>query len=49
MDLNTRGLVNYLLLPVSGIFYFLSTLRKFLYQVGLLTVRHFDVPVIVVG
>ena len=49
MDLNTHGLVNYLLLPVSAIFYFLSTLRKFLYQVGLLTVRHFDVPVIVVG
>ncbi|HIG88885.1 MAG TPA: tetraacyldisaccharide 4'-kinase, partial [Candidatus Thioglobus sp.] len=49
MDLNTRGLVNYLLLPISGVFYLLSTFRKFFYQIGLFTTHHFDVPVIVVG
>lgn len=49
MDLNTRRLTNYLLLPVSGIFYVLSAFRRFFYRVGLLTITRFNVPVVVVG
>jgi tetraacyldisaccharide 4'-kinase len=49
MDLNIRGLANYLLLPVSGVFYLLSRVRKFLYQINLLTTYNFNVDVIVVG
>jgi len=49
MNLNNRGLVNYLLLPVSGIFYLLTHIRKFFYQVRLLTTYDFNVDVIVVG
>jgi tetraacyldisaccharide 4'-kinase len=49
MSLDTRGIVNYLLLPVSGIFYLLSRFRKFLYKVKLLTTYDFNVDVIVVG
>lgn len=49
MNLNNRGLVNYLLLPVSGIFYLLSRIRKFFYQAKLLTTYNFNVDVVVVG
>ena len=49
MNLNTRSIVNYLLLPVSVVFYLLSLVRKFLYRIGLLPIHHFDVPVVVVG
>jgi tetraacyldisaccharide 4'-kinase len=49
MDLNTRQLGNYLLLPVSVVFYLLSLVRKFLYRIGLLSTYHFDVAVVVVG
>lgn len=49
MDLNTRRLTNYLLLPVSGIFYVLSAFRRFFYRVGLLTIARFNVSVVVVG
>ncbi|ALE52068.1 tetraacyldisaccharide 4'-kinase [Candidatus Thioglobus autotrophicus] len=49
MDLNTRGVVNYLLWPVSGVFYALSKLRRALYRWGILQTHHFQVPVIVVG
>jgi len=49
MDLNTRRLTNYLLLPISGIFYVLSAFRRFFYRVGLLTITRFNVPVVVVG
>ncbi|HIC40295.1 MAG TPA: tetraacyldisaccharide 4'-kinase [Piscirickettsiaceae bacterium] len=49
MDLNTRGIVNYLLLPIAGVFYLLSSLRRRLYRIGLIATHHFDVPVIVVG
>lgn len=49
MDLNARGLINYLLLPISTIFYLLSFVRKSLYQLGFLSTQHFNVPVIVVG
>jgi len=41
--------MNYLLLPVSGIFYVLSAFRRFFYRVGLLTITRFNVPVVVVG
>ena len=49
MDLNTRGIVNYLLLPIAGVFYLLSSLRRRLYRIGLFSTHYFDVPVIVVG
>ncbi len=49
MNLDNRGLINYLLLPVSGIFYLLSRARKFLYQTNLLTTVNFSTNVIVVG
>ena len=49
MDLNNRGFVNYLLLPVSGVFYLLSRIRKYLYQTKLLTTHNPNVGVIVVG
>ncbi len=49
MNLNKRGLVNYLLLPVSGVFYLLSCIRRFLYQTKLLTTYRFNTNVIVVG
>lgn len=49
MNLNTRGIVNYLLLPVSGVFYLLSILRRVFYLIGVLPRQHFHVPVIVVG
>ncbi len=49
MNLNKRGIINYLLLPVAAIFYLLSTFRRLFYQIGLLTTHHFKVPVIVVG
>ncbi|BAF61875.1 tetraacyldisaccharide 4'-kinase [Candidatus Vesicomyidisocius calyptogenae] len=49
MDLNTRGIINYLLLPISGIFYLASVLRKWLYQVNFFKVKKFKCPVIVVG
>lgn len=49
MDLNTRGVVNYFLWPVSGVFYALSKLRRALYRWGVLPTHHFPIPVIVVG
>ncbi|CAC9575930.1 Tetraacyldisaccharide 4'-kinase (EC 2.7.1.130) [uncultured Gammaproteobacteria bacterium] len=49
MDLNIRSTVNYLLLPVSVVFYLLSFVRKILYRIGLLSTYHFDAPVVVVG
>jgi tetraacyldisaccharide 4'-kinase len=38
-----------LLLPLSGIYWFLITLRRFLYQIGLFGRHKAAVPVIVVG
>jgi len=38
-----------LLLPLSGLYWLLITLRRFLYQIGLLGRWHASVPVIVVG
>lgn len=49
MNLNNRGLVNYLLLPISGVFYLFSRIRKFFYQAKLLTTHTFNTDVIVVG
>ncbi len=49
MNLNTRSVTNYLLLPVSGVFYLTSILRKWLYQVNFFKVQKFKHPVIVVG
>ncbi len=49
LDLTKRGLVNYALLPVAGVFYVLSGLRRFLYKIGWFATHHFEVPIIVVG
>ena len=49
MDLNTRGVVNYLLWPVSGVFYVLSKIRRALYHLGIFRTNRFKVPVVVVG
>lgn len=49
MDLNTRSTFNYLLLPISLIFYLLLIVRKALYRVGFFSTHYFDVPVVVVG
>lgn len=49
MDLNTRRTFNYLLLPISLIFYLLSIVRKTLYRIGFFSTHYFDVPVVVVG
>lgn len=49
MDLNTRRIFNYLLLPISLIFYLLSIVRKTLYRIGFFSTHYFDVPVVVVG
>jgi len=49
MDLNRRGFVNYLLLPISAIFYLISIIRRYCYQLGLFNINQFDKPVIVVG
>jgi tetraacyldisaccharide 4'-kinase len=49
MDLNTRGLINYLLLPLVVVFYCLSFLRRSFYKIGLFKTQIFDIPVIVVG
>lgn len=49
MDLNARGFVNYLLLPISGVFYLLSKIRQAFYRIGILRINQFDVPIVVVG
>ncbi len=49
INLHARSIVNYLLLPLSGVFITLSYLRKWFYKVGLFKVHKFAVPVIVVG
>jgi len=42
-------LFTFLLLPLSALFYVLSTIRRYLYQLGLLKVVEVSQPVIVVG
>ncbi|ABL02560.1 lipid-A-disaccharide kinase [Candidatus Ruthia magnifica str. Cm (Calyptogena magnifica)] len=49
MNLNIRGIINYSLLPISGIFYLVSVFRKWLYRVNFFKVQKFKYPVIVVG
>jgi tetraacyldisaccharide 4'-kinase len=49
INLNKRGLINYLLLPVAGIFYILAGIRKKLYIFGIFKSYKAKVPVIIVG
>lgn len=49
MDLNARGFVNYLLLPISWVFYLLSKIRQAFYRIGVFRINQFDVPIVVVG
>jgi tetraacyldisaccharide 4'-kinase len=49
MNLNTRGFVNYLLLPISGVFYLLSKIRQAFYRIRIFRINQFDVPIVVVG
>ena len=49
MNLDTRGIANYLVLPISAVFYIISKIRQTFYQLGIFKVNQFDVPVIVVG
>ncbi len=49
MDLNERRFINYLLLPVAGIFWALNYIRKWFYQIGIFKTHRFDIPIIVVG
>ena len=44
-----RSLFTVLLLPFAGLFYGLSTLRRWAYRLGLLKVAQLPVPVVVVG
>ncbi|MCU7945366.1 MAG: tetraacyldisaccharide 4'-kinase, partial [Candidatus Thiodiazotropha sp. (ex Cardiolucina cf. quadrata)] len=46
---NGWHLLTLLLLPLSGLFCLLSTIRRLFYRIGWLPVRTVDVPVIVVG
>ena len=39
----------WILLPLSGLYWFITTIRRFLYRAGVLKVRGVSVPVIVVG
>ena len=39
----------WVLLPLSGLYWFITTIRRFLYRAGVLKVRGVSVPVIVVG
>ena len=49
MNLEARGLINYLLLPVSALFYLLTSLRRLAYRSQLFKTQSFEKPVIVVG
>jgi tetraacyldisaccharide 4'-kinase len=49
VNLNKKGFLSYILLPISVAFYLLIKLRRALYRIGLLRTYSFDVPVIVVG
>ncbi|GJM07238.1 MAG: tetraacyldisaccharide 4'-kinase [marine bacterium B5-7] len=44
-----RAWLSCLLLPLSGVFWLLTTLRRFAYRVGILRTTQLSVPVIVVG
>jgi len=46
---NKKNFMNYLLLPLSGVFYLLVQLRTWLYKVGFFEIYNSKIPVIVVG
>lgn len=41
--------VGWLLIPLSWLFALIAAVRRLAYRVGVLTVHHFDIPIIVVG
>lgn len=49
MNLNKKSLLSYILLPVSVVYYLLTSFRRLLYRFNFLTIYNFDIPVIVVG
>lgn len=49
MNLNKRGLLNFVLLPISLIYFILVTIRRFSYTLGLRKIYHFKKTIIVVG
>jgi tetraacyldisaccharide 4'-kinase len=49
VNLNTKGFINYLILPVSAIFYALFKIRCFFYKVGLFKTHKFNTPIVIVG
>jgi tetraacyldisaccharide 4'-kinase len=49
VNLDKKGFLSYLLLPISVAFYFLSNARRYLYQIGFFRSYNFKAPVIVVG
>jgi tetraacyldisaccharide 4'-kinase len=49
IDFQQKKFLNYLLLPLSLLFFVLSSGRKWLYKVGFKKTTHFEVPIIVVG
>lgn len=44
-----RGFINYLLLPLAGVFYILSSIRKYLYHFKIFKSYKSEKPVIIVG
>jgi tetraacyldisaccharide 4'-kinase len=49
VNLDKRGLLSYILLPVSVVFFVLSNVRLMLYKFGLFKTHDFDIPIVVVG
>lgn len=49
MFLDKRTLLNYLLLPISWLFYLISTIRRYFYKLNILKTYKFNKPIIVVG
>lgn len=49
MNLNSRGIINYLLLPLSWVFYLASRVRFLLYSLGVFGQYHSTKPIIIVG
>jgi len=44
-----KGLLNYLLLPLSGLFYLVSTIRRYSYHLGVFKSYRAPCPVVVIG
>ena len=49
MNLNSRGIINYLLLPLSWVFYLASRIRFLLYKFGVFGKYQSTKPIIIVG